>query len=247
MRPYTRLLKVSVPVAAAAIVFMDHPSRACGVPPPGSPPGFHCGETDTEETKFRTSASYTFSSTRLVFSGERKADVARQIAGLGVSYRASKLWSAQLSLGAITSGTMSFVGSSHRFNAGLSIALSASYRMLEENPKRPFAILTGTFGYAAAKTQEPARASVAYNAFDLRLGAAVGKTFADLFAVYLTARVFGGPIFWKLRDEAVTGTDLYKYQLGMGASVSPLKHVDLFIEGIPVGERALSFGGGVSY
>jgi hypothetical protein len=231
----------------SAAVFWQDRAGACGVPPPGSPPGFHCGDADSPDTKFRTSASYTFSSTRLVFSGDRKAGVDRQIAGLGFTYRASKLWSAQLSLGALTAGTMNFTDSSHRFNAGLSLSVSASFQMLEENAKRPFAILTGTFGYATAKTHEQARANVGYNAFDLRLGAAVGKTFADVFAVYLTARVFGGPIFWKLRDEAVTGTDLYKYQVGMGASVSPLKGVDLFIEGIPVGERALSFGAGVSY
>jgi hypothetical protein len=238
---------VTCAFAAGAAVLWQHPASACGVPPPGSPPGFHCGDEAAEDTKFRTSASYTFSSTRLVFSGDQKADVDRQVAGVGIGYRASKLWSAQLSLGAITSGTMNFVDSRHQFNSGLSVSVSASLRALEENAKGPFVILTGIFGFATAKTYEQARANIAYNAFDLRLGASVGKTFADLFAVYLTARIFGGPIFWQLRDQAVTGTDLYKYQAGMGVSMSPLKHIDIFIEGIPVGERALSMGGGVSY
>jgi hypothetical protein len=234
---------------------------ACGVPPPGSPPGFHCGDASENEdgreqvagvSKFRTSASYTLSSTRIVFGGERKADVERSITGASVEFRASDVFTAQLSLGLLTVGTMKFPDSSHRFGAGLSLGVSGSYRVVKEKDAVPFVFVTGTVGYAHAKTRELAMpgilsGSIAFNAFDLRFGAVVGKTFGDIFAVYATGRVFGGPIFWKLRDEALTGTDLYKYQLGLGTSFSPIKRVDLFAEWVALGERSLSFGAGISY
>jgi hypothetical protein len=235
-------------ILLGAIVFKEATALACGVPPPGSPPGFRCGDTsEAAAPKLRTYASYTRSETRIVFTGDRKADVERSIAGIGLEYPVDPKVSIQLSLGVLTTGTMNFLDSVHRFASGASGSLSMSYRVLEEKDALPFIGLTGTFGYANAKTNEPRSATVSYHALDARLGVYAGKSFADVFAVYGAARVFGGPIFWKLRNEAVLGTDLYKYQLGLGASVALFKRVDLFGEWIALGERSLSFGAGLSY
>jgi hypothetical protein len=258
---YSKLLRHAArSLLGLALLFHAHDSRACGVPPPGSPPGFHCGDTEqSAPPRFRTSFSYLFSSTRLVFTGDKKADVERQIAGSGIEYRPNDRWSAQLSFGVLTRGRMRFIETSHTLVSGLSLSLSASYQLLPERPSGFFAGLTGTVGYANAKTSEftPIAgasagaelrgASIAYNAFDARLGLTAGKTFADVVALYATARVFGGPVFWKLRNEQVLGTDIYKYQVGAGASFSPFRNVDVFVEGIAFGERALALGAGVSY
>ena len=40
-----------------------------------------------------------------------------------------------------------------------------------------------------------------------------------IFTPYVTARVFGGPVYWRLDGADVTGTDLYKYQVGGGLSL----------------------------
>jgi hypothetical protein len=232
----------------SAVVFKEATALACGVPPPGSPPGFRCSDSsEAAAPKLRTYASYTRSVTRIVFSGDRKAGVERSIAGIGLEYRVDPKVSIQLSLGVLTTGAMTFLDSAHHFASGASGSLSMSYRVIEEKDALPFVGLTGTFGYANAKTNEALSATVAYHALDARLGLYAGKSFADVFAVYGAARVFGGPIFWKLRNEAVLGTDLYKYQLGLGASVSLFKRVDLFGEWIALGERSLSFGAGLSY
>jgi hypothetical protein len=233
---------------AAALFAHSAPARACGVPPPGSPPGFRCTDGDAETApRFRTSVNYTFSSTRIVFSGDKKADVERSLAASAFEYRASDKWALQLSAGLLLAGKMVFPDSRHDFAHGLSLAIGASYRLLEEKGVLPFVGLTGTFGYASAKTHEARTDYVGYNAFDLRLGAVAGKTIADALTIYAAARVFGGPIFWKLRGESLTGTDVYKYQIGAGASVVLWKRVDLFAEGVAFGERMLSAGLGVSY
>jgi hypothetical protein len=237
-------------LAAGTIVALALPrsAAACGVPPPGSPPGFRCTEGDADSgPRFRTSVNYTFSSTRIVFTGEKKADVERSLAAAAFEYRASDKWSLQLAFGMLLSGKMVFPESRHDFAGGLSVAVGASYRLLEEKGILPFVGLTGTFGYANAKTHESRGPSIGYNAFDLRLGAVAGKTIADALTVYAAARVFGGPIFWQLRGENLTGTDVYKYQIGAGASVMLWKRLDLFAEGIAFGERMLSVGLGASY
>jgi hypothetical protein len=61
------------------------------------------------------------------------------------------------------------------------------------------------------------------------------------------ARVFGGPVFWRYQGEAVTGSDTHHYQLGAGLALRLSKNFNAFVEGVPLGERALSLGGGVAF
>jgi hypothetical protein len=60
------------------------------------------------------------------------------------------------------------------------------------------------------------------------------------------ARAFGGPVFWRYQGEAVTGTDTHHYQLGAGLALRP-KNLNAFVEGVPLGELALSLGGGLAF
>ena len=74
-----------------------------------------------------------------------------------------------------------------------------------------------------------------------------GKTVGPL-AIYATARAFGGPIFYRYAGESVTGTDLYKYQVGGGLSIAlPSRILDAFVEGIALGERGVAAGLGTSF
>jgi hypothetical protein len=87
-----------------------------------------------------------------------------------------------------------------------------------------------------------------FTAFDLRAGAIAGKTIAGVFTPYVTARAFGGPVSWRFDGDAVTGTDLYKYQLGGGLSLALFdRKLDVFAEGIALGERGFAAGVGTSF
>lgn len=238
-------LAVGIIVASSCI---SQGALACGVPPPGAPPGFRCTEGDAEKSpRFHTGAGYTFSSTRISFSNGAKADVDRHLVSSSLEVRASPAWTLQAGAGLLLSGDMRFPVARFAFAGGASFSVGASYRLVEEKGALPFVGITTTLGYATAKTHERFGPTIGYNAFDLRIGGIVGKSIADVVTVYAAARVFGGPIFWKFRNEAVTGTDVYKYQLGAGASLLLARRIDLFIEGIALGERLVTAGLGISY
>ncbi|MDB4940658.1 MAG: uncharacterized protein JWP97_192 [Labilithrix sp.] len=93
-----------------------------------------------------------------------------------------------------------------------------------------------------------AASSTTFTAGDLRAGVIVGKTFGDVLTPYVTGRVFGGPIYWHLDGASVTGTDLYKYQAGGGVSLALLRRrLDVFAEGIALGERGFAAGLGTTF
>jgi hypothetical protein len=55
-------------------------------------------------------------------------------------------------------------------------------------------------------------------------------------------RVFGGPVYWQYQGSSVTGTDAHHYQLGVGLTVVAGGRVNVFAEGVPVGERSFAAG-----
>ena len=69
---------------------------------------------------------------------------------------------------------------------------------------------------SAAKTHGvgTASGSAGYEALDLRLGAMFRTTLFETLSPYAVARVFGGPVFWRYRGSAVTGTDVSTFSSG---------------------------------
>jgi hypothetical protein len=130
----------------------------------------------------------------------------------------------------------------HDFSAGPAAAIGASWRVT--GPGRPFVILSSLLSFTAATTHGSGAATetVGYEALDLRLGVIVGTTLWDVWSPYVSARVFGGPVFWRYAGEAVTGTDAYHYQVGAGFALALPQHWSLFAEGSPLGERAVAVG-----
>ena len=82
---------------------------------------------------------------------------------------------------------------------------------------------------------------------DARLGVVVGKTLWSVWTPYVTGRAFGGPVFWRLDGEAVTGEDQHHYQLGVGSVVTFPVGIDLAIEWAPLGARGLTAGAGFAF
>jgi hypothetical protein len=77
-------------------------------------------------------------------------------------------------------------------------------------------------------------------AFDLRLGAIAGRTFADTVTPYLLARAFGGPVFWTIDGEDVIGSDTRHVQLGAGLGVTTPLGLDAVVDVSLVGEQSAS-------
>jgi hypothetical protein len=213
----------------------------------------------------RVSASYAFTSTTLLFGDGRRADLTRHAVFGAVQIPLSQAGALTLQFGAggVAGGELTRA-TSHgtardTIGPGFAGFVGIAGRVIDGRGALPFVQLTATFSATHAITHtepatptpaEPSTRSEAprFNAFDLRGGAIVGKTFGDVFTPYVTARVFGGPIYWRFAGADVTGTDLYKYQLGGGLSLALFeRRLDFFVEGIGLGERGVASGVGTTF
>jgi hypothetical protein len=113
-----------------------------------------------------------------------------------------------------------------------------SWLVLDQGAYTPFVQLSGSIAFSAMKA-----ALGAYEALDARVGVAAGYTFFDRLTPYLTARAFGGPVFY----GGSVGTDLFHYQVGLGFVVGLPWGLDLSAELIPLGEQRVTAGVGLSF
>ena len=177
------------------------------------------------------------------------AALSEQGVNASFEWRPSNRWTLQLAAGALLSGLVVVAGTEHLVLPGVSGTLSGAFRAVDEQKVVPFVLLSASISASSTSTVEKVAGAtpVALTSAEFRLGIAVGKTFADTVTPYLTARVFGGPVFWRFADTDLVGGDRYHYQLGAGVSVRISPAWDLYAEGVPLGERRVSAGVGLSF
>jgi hypothetical protein len=199
--------------------------------------------------KWRVGASYSYASTRIRFSSDTTLEETRTLALAAIDYQPTPSWTFELAAGPLVAGRLETGPTQFAFSPGLATALGASYRLLEASDARPFVLATAQLAYVTAATREnaPNAPSITYNALDLRLGGVVGWSLWDTVHPYALVRAFGGPVFWTYRGTRETGTDTHHYQVGAGLLVSIARRVDIYVEGVPLGELGVSAGGGVEF
>lgn len=176
-------------------------------------------------------------STQIVFAGVR-VDV-EQLAttatvGKFVSPRVG--WSA--SLGGIWTGRID----GRTVHGGATAGGTLSWLPLYESRTRPFVALSASVSAAFARADADDARAHGWWAFDARGGATVGKTLAERWVPYASARVFGGPVAWTLAGDGVTGGDRYHVTAGGGLIVRLPRHVDVTAEAMPLGEQSFALG-----
>ena len=123
--------------------------------------------------------------------------------------------------------------------------VAGAYRVSDGLGTSPFVLLTGALSFSTAETQGAAAVDrTRLTALDARFGLSVGKLFLNRLAPYVTARAFGGPVYWRYLGQRRLGTDLYHFQVGLGLVVR-MKQIDSFVEINPLGAR--SFSSGLAY
>jgi hypothetical protein len=131
---------------------------------------------------------------------------------------------------------------------GWEATLSYSRRLLDGHGNWPFLVLGISGGASGASTREetlgPPPGTSSLYAIDVRAGLLLGKTFWKTLSPYVALRGFGGPVLWEYAGSSVTGTDRYHYQVGGGLVTALPEGFDIFVEGIPLGERAITLGVG---
>ena len=212
---------------------------ACGVSGPDGV--WSCSFEEHEEElrpRWNVGVAAMLTATSLRFGDAGRGDQTRSGAVVAAAYAPTPRLRLQASLGAGLGGELRMPNGTHDFKAGPTAAIGVGYRLLSG---LPFLALTAVLSASTARTEHEDQAA-RYSAFDLRVGAAFGATFFDALRPYALARVFGGPIFWRYENKAVTGTDAYHFQLGAGLAWRIAERVDVYIEGVPLGERVLSGG-----
>ncbi len=263
--PRRRALSLlSLASLSIAALTASRTAEACGAAYPGGPvvcifPDKRPAEAPLE---LRLSASYAFTDTTLLFGDDRRAELRRHAVFGGVQLPISESLTAQFGAGGIAAGELVHGAATDTIGPGFASYGGLAWRVYEGTDVLPFIQLTTTLSVTHmltrtddrgtrtdGSTSPDARAETPrFNAFDVRLGGIVGKTFADTFTPYVTARVFGGPIFWQFDGEDVVGTDQCKVQLGGGLSLTLFDGgLDLFAEGIPLGEQGVAAGVGTTF
>jgi hypothetical protein len=199
--------------------------------------------------KWHAGANAAWSSTSIRFSDSLRLDQTRTVAVALLDYSPKPAATVEFGAGAFLDGTFERAGVEYGFSPGLLLVTGASYQLVTNDGPRPFVLLGGQLSYLMSHTQAEGAAGEesGYHAFDLRVGPVVGWTFWNALTPYVLVRVFGGPVFWRYQGEAVVGGDVHHYQLGAGLSLVLAKRLDLFVEGVPLGERTVAGGAGLRF
>ncbi len=219
-------------------------AAACGTSGPGGVEACSLDEhEDAERPKLRVGVSGVFTWTSIHFGDGTQADETRGGVLASLSWLVSRRVSLQAGLGATLGGQLTMGATTVTFAPGPAVDLGVSWRVLDASGARPFVVLTGLVSFEATHTT----GDVAYEALDFRLGGVVGWTIAGVVSPFVTTRAFGGPVYWRDASGSVIGTDGSHYQVGAGVAALVARRVDLFVEGVPLGERAVSAGVGAAF
>ncbi len=166
--------------------------------------------------------------------------------------RTSARLSWQFGLGSNLGGTLDVERTHHDVGFGFVASAGGAYRLFGDASLQPFVIVGFSLAGARSSTRQAMTGDVSYGSvpltsFDARLSATLGDTFFGFLTPYVAARVFGGPVLWTYQRESISGGDAHHYQLGGGLAVAIAHVVDLYVEGVPLGEKRLAAGAGFSF
>ena len=231
--------------ALSVFLFDAAPARACGVSASGVASCSLAEHDDAVRPHWAVGISSLSTSTRLRFSGQLRADQVRYATLATLAYLPTAKLVLQGGIGAAFGGSLTLPDGEYQFSPGPVALVGADFRAFDDG--RYFLLLTSGMSLTTARTSAGGEWRENYLAFDIRLGAQFGVELVRGVRPYVAGRVFGGPIFWRYENEAVTGTDTHHYQLGAGLAVRAWKGLNVFAEGIPLGEQAVALGVGLAF
>jgi hypothetical protein len=181
--------------------------------------------------------------TTIRFEGDRDVDVEMSSVSVSGAWLVNDRWSVRAAGGILLDGKLDpGHGLTHDVDSGGLVAVGGEYRALVGDGGVPYVDLSLSLGWSWAKTMASGTEDQTdYSAFDTRLGGRAGWLIGERFFPYGAVRIFGGPVNWELDGENVTGSDIYHYQIALGASLQ-LGPVGIYAEWAGLGEKAISAG-----
>ncbi len=196
------------------------------------------------KTIARVAVAYSYARTVLAFDGGVRADFSRHAVVVSGEMPIGARGVAQLGAGGIADGSLD-TDESHAMGPGWLFFGAYAHRLVDEKGAWPFVLGSISAGASAARTASPRGESARFTAYDVRGGLTLGKTFGPV-TPYVAGRIFGGPVLWTQRGQALTGNDKFHYQPALGV-VLALAPIDVSVEWAFAGERALTAGAGVAF
>jgi hypothetical protein len=194
-----------------------------------------------------------FFDSTLRFDNDEEVGIEMATVSVSGAWLIDERWTVRASFGSILDGTLLTDDlSTHNVEPGAVVALGAEYRALVGEGFVPFVDLSMFFSAAWAETvaaNSPGSTSgqkIAYRSTDARLGVRAGWNIGGKAFPYVSARAFGGPAIWEMEGEDVVGSDIYHYQLALGAA-GQIGPMGFFVEWSGLGERAVSSGISASF
>lgn len=176
-----------------------------------------------------------------MFFGDDEAALRRRSISAAAEHRLFDDLTITAGAGVSIGGDLIIGGVRHDLGPGPLGLVAAAYRLLDGDGWEPFLLFSGAFSFSTVVSQRAPHDDLdsRLTALDLRAGLTAGEVFGDAIAPYATVRAFGGPILWQAVESS--GTDKYHFQLGLGL-LATAGVLDAFVEIVPVGERAATFG-----
>jgi hypothetical protein len=148
--------------------------------------------------------------------------------------------------GALLGGGLTVAGVEHDFSTGLQASAGASALALPETARAPFLLVGLGLSYGHARTSVAGADDAPYDALDLRLTLAAGKTLGPV-TFYAAARGFIGPVWWRIDGASARGTDKFHREIGLGVAWRLPGRFDLSVEALGLGEETVSAGVGWTF
>jgi hypothetical protein len=224
---------------------------ACGLAPHVGPTGaiLECdGKEDDEVGPWRVALQGGALRSELNAAGTEVGVEQVSMTARG-EYRVGTRFTVGLGGGSILGGSLRVPGAPRvDFGVGWTVGASASALVLSERAVRPFVLAGLSAAYSATQTDSGAGGSGSgtFVGRDVRLSLALGKSFGPL-RPYIAGRVFTGGFRWEGSSALTKGGDSHKYQVGAGAAIDLPRNFDVVVEVMPLGERSLTSGVGLSF
>jgi hypothetical protein len=205
--------------------------------PPVGPTGLPAQCDGSEPATWQVTGSVSGFSTQIKFNDAR-VDVEQLAVTATIGHFGSPRLGWSASAGGIVAGRVE----GRDVSSGATLGGTLSWLPIYEGPGRPFVAGTVSLGGAYARAMADDGMQRSWWAFDLRGGVTVGKTVAERWVPYASARVFAGPVSWRRAGADVTGGDRYHFTVGAGLIVRLPGSVDVTAEAMPLGEQSFALG-----
>ncbi len=195
------------------------------------------GTVRAEPPVWRVAAAYGWLSSELRF-GDVTAPFDQRSVAVSVTRQLGKAWSVTAGAGAVISGSINAGGVDYSMDPGWLARLGATWIPVDGSGPWPFVALSASLAASGVNTTAPGGAKTPLTSLDAGLSVSAGKAIAGIVAPYVGAKVFGGPVFWKIDGASTTGTDVAHWQVAFGVAANLPLGIDVLVEWAPFGAHS---------